>query len=76
MLVVGADGKAAYRDITARLRVGNDWAVESGLNDGEIIVAEGINKVRPGMAVTPMPAGANASAPAEAGKAAPEKGKN
>jgi membrane fusion protein (multidrug efflux system) len=80
VLLVGADGKAAYREIVARLRVGNDWAVESGLSDGDVIVAEGINKVRPGMAVTPMPAGtpagASASAPAEAGKAASEKGKN
>jgi membrane fusion protein (multidrug efflux system) len=80
VLVVGADGKAVYRDIVAKLRIGNDWAVESGVSDGELIVAEGINKVRPGMTVTPMapgtPAGSNASAPAEAGKAAPEKGKN
>lgn len=72
VLVIGADGKVDYREIVARLRIGNDWAVESGLNEGDVIVADGINKVRPGMTVTPLPAGA----PAEAGKAAPEKGKN
>jgi membrane fusion protein (multidrug efflux system) len=72
VLLVGADGKVAYREIVARLRVGNDWAVESGLSDGDVIVAEGINKVRPGMTVTPLAAGT----PAEAGKAAPEKGRN
>lgn len=72
VLLVGADGKAAYQEITVNQRMGNDWLVESGLKDGDLVIVEGINKVRPGMAVTPLPAGA----PADAGKAAPEKGKN
>jgi membrane fusion protein, multidrug efflux system len=55
VLLIDAQGKAAYREVVAKLRIGNDWAVESGLSDGDTIVAEGINKVRPGMTVKPVP---------------------
>ena len=76
VFVVGADGKLAYREIDARLRVGNDWVVEGGLQADELVVVEGINKVRPGMAVKPVlqgsaaPAGPGQGAP---GKASPDK---
>ncbi len=46
--VVDAENKAAYREITATTRVGNDWVVESGLKAGEMVIVEGIQKVRPG----------------------------
>ena len=62
VFVVGADNKVAYREIVARNRLDNDWVVESGLNPGELVIAEGINKVRAGLAVTPVLA-----APAVAG---------
>ncbi|HTP75056.1 MAG TPA: efflux RND transporter periplasmic adaptor subunit, partial [Burkholderiaceae bacterium] len=66
VFTVGADGKVAYREINAKLRVGNDWVVESGLQADELVVVEGINKVRAGMAVKPVLQGA--AAPAEPGK--------
>jgi len=54
VFVVGADDKVAYREIVARNRLDNDWVVESGLNPGELVIAEGINKVRVGLAVKPV----------------------
>lgn len=54
VFVVGADNKAAYREIVARTRVGNDWVVEDGLKLGEMVVVEGIQKVRPGAPVKPI----------------------
>jgi membrane fusion protein (multidrug efflux system) len=58
--VVDAEGKAAYREITANTRLGNDWVVESGVQAGEMVIVEGAQKVRPGApvkAVSGAPAG-------------------
>ena len=55
VLVVGADGKVAYREIIASQRIGNDWVVEGGLQPGETVIVEGVNKVRPGAPVKPVP---------------------
>jgi membrane fusion protein (multidrug efflux system) len=51
VFVVGSDGKASPRDIVAKTRVGNDWVVDKGLAPGELVVVDGISKVRPGAAV-------------------------
>lgn len=52
--VIGADGRAASRQITASRRVGNDWLVEQGLQAGEVVVVEGTQKVHPGAPVKPV----------------------
>jgi len=57
--VVDAEGKAAYREITANIRLGNDWAVESGVQPGEMVIVEGTQKVRPGAPVKPVLAAAD-----------------
>jgi membrane fusion protein (multidrug efflux system) len=57
VFVVGPDNKAIHRDIVASARVGNDWVVEQGLRPGEMVVVEGIGKVKPGAVVKPVPAG-------------------
>jgi membrane fusion protein (multidrug efflux system) len=36
-------------------RVGNQWIIAEGLKRGERVVAEGVQKVRPGMQVSPKP---------------------
>lgn len=54
VFVVGPDNKAAYRDIVASVRAGNDWVVEQGIKPGELVVVEGIGKLRPGAAVKPV----------------------
>ena len=75
VFVVDADGKVAYREIGATMRIENDWVVESGLKPGETVIVEGVNKARPGMPVKPVPAnagsdgkGAPAGKPPEAAK--------
>jgi membrane fusion protein (multidrug efflux system) len=53
--VVGADNKAEVRAVKVAERIGSDWVVEEGLKPGETVVAEGTQKVKPGMTVTPKP---------------------
>ena len=64
VLVVGGDDKVEARRVTLGDVEGEQVVVESGLNEGERIIVEGIQKVRPGMTVavseaqpaTPTPA--------------------
>jgi membrane fusion protein (multidrug efflux system) len=53
--VVDNDDKISIRSISVGDRVGNQWIVADGLKQGERVVAEGIQKVRPGMQVKPKP---------------------
>src|SRR5208282_5321313 len=53
--VVDSDNKVNIRTVTAGDRVGNQWVIAQGLNQGERVIAEGIQKVRPGMQVNPQP---------------------
>ncbi|HKI81186.1 MAG TPA: efflux RND transporter periplasmic adaptor subunit, partial [Pseudodesulfovibrio sp.] len=56
VLVVDAENKATPRPITIGPTVGTMWAVESGLQAGEKIIVQGIQKVRPGQVVEPVAA--------------------
>ncbi|MDB5840554.1 MAG: efflux transporter periplasmic adaptor subunit, partial [Herminiimonas sp.] len=53
VFVVGSDNKVQYRDIRATSRVGNDWLVEAGLKPGELVVIDGLTKLKPGSPVKP-----------------------
>ena len=53
VLVVGPDNKVAQRTVKIGERYENSYIVTEGLQAGEQVVTEGIQKVRPGMAVTP-----------------------
>jgi RND family efflux transporter MFP subunit len=53
--VVDSDNKVSIRTVQAGDRVGNQWVIAEGLKQGERVVAEGIQKVRPGMQVIPKP---------------------
>ena len=53
--VVGGDNKVNVRTVTVGDRVGNQWIILSGLNRGEKVVAEGVQKVRSGAHVNPKP---------------------
>jgi membrane fusion protein (multidrug efflux system) len=70
VLVVGADDKVALRTVTLSERIGDLIIVTRGLEPGERVIVEGIQKVRPGMQVKPEKAPPPGSAPA-AGGAAP-----
>lgn len=53
--VVGADNLIAIRNVKPAERTGNLWIIDEGLKAGEKVVAEGVQKVRPGMTVAPKP---------------------
>ena len=53
--VVDHDNKVSVRAVKVGDRSGSDWVVDEGLKAGEVIVAEGTLKVRPGMVVDPKP---------------------
>jgi membrane fusion protein (multidrug efflux system) len=53
--VIGGDDKVSIRTVKAGDRVGSQWIIAEGLNAGERVVAEGTQKVRPGMHVNPKP---------------------
>src|SRR6266850_1500469 len=53
--VVGKDDKVAIRLVKVGARVGRMWVIEDGVAAGEKVVAEGIQKVRDGVPVTPVP---------------------
>lgn len=55
VLVVGQDNRIEARPIKTGQRVGSDIVALEGLSEGESIVVEGIQKVRPGGEVNPTP---------------------
>jgi membrane fusion protein, multidrug efflux system len=55
VLVVGADDKVEERQVKLGAVQGADITVTDGLKPGELVIVEGIQKVRPGEAVAPTP---------------------
>jgi len=53
--VVGAEDKVSIRTVTVGDRVGTEWIIAEGLKQGERVVAEGVQKARPGTQVNPKP---------------------
>ena len=53
--VVGADNKVSVRPVNTGERVGQDWVVSGELKAGDKVVAEGVQKVRDGVVVNPVP---------------------
>ena len=53
--VVKQDDTIDVRMVTTGARVGTLWVIDKGLNPGERIVVEGVQKVRPGVKVQPVP---------------------
>jgi membrane fusion protein (multidrug efflux system) len=51
--VVGEGNKVALRSVILGDRIGKDYIVTEGVKAGELVVAEGVQKVRPGMVVNP-----------------------
>ena len=52
--VVGDGHRIEQRTIETGVEVGNGYAVTSGLQDGEVVVVSGVQKVKPGMVVKPV----------------------
>jgi membrane fusion protein (multidrug efflux system) len=49
--VVGGDDKVSIRSVKVGERVGTRWIIESGVRAGELVVVEGLQKVRDGSLV-------------------------
>ncbi len=52
VLVVGADKKVEQRRITTGAEQGRDVVVTGGVKEGELVIVEGVQKVRPGQVVS------------------------
>jgi membrane fusion protein (multidrug efflux system) len=52
---VGADDKVAIKQVKAGQQYGPLWVIDEGLQPGDKVVAEGIQKVKDGMVVSPKP---------------------
>ena len=68
--VVDNQNKAHIKPVITGDRVGSDWIIEKGLEPGERVIVEGIQKAKEGMVVNPKPyepgqvAGAQGNEPA------------
>ena len=52
VLLVGPDGKVLPQPVKTGGLSGADWIIAEGLKGGEKVIVEGVQKARPGMAVT------------------------
>ena len=65
--IVDAAGRAQQRDVQMGPRIGNGWQVQEGLKAGDVVVVDGVQRLKPGSTVHATPL-ANAR---EAGREAP-----
>ncbi|TZF85166.1 efflux RND transporter periplasmic adaptor subunit, partial [Cognatilysobacter lacus] len=72
VLVVGADGKAARKDIGADRQQEGMWIVDRGLAPGDRVIVSGLQKAQPGATVKAMPWKPDAPVAANAPAAAPK----
>jgi RND family efflux transporter MFP subunit len=52
---IDSENKVSIRTVKVGERVGANWIIAEGLKRGDRVVAEGVQKVRPGMQVNPKP---------------------
>ena len=53
--VVGAGGKADQRDVQMGPRIGRGWLVQQGLKGGDVVVVDGVQRLKPGTPVNATP---------------------
>ena len=74
-LIADGSGKVEQRMITVARAIGDRWLVSDGLNPGDRLIVEGIQKVRPGDAVKVVPfeeSGPQGGAPKKTTQPAPK----
>jgi membrane fusion protein (multidrug efflux system) len=54
--VVGPDGKADLRVLQTSRAIGNQWLISNGLQPGDQLIVDNLQKLQPGMAVKSQPA--------------------
>jgi len=75
VMVVGADGKVAQRTVKTGGAQGNSWLISQGLQAGDRVIVEGLQKIKPGAAVKAVPWQPQAADSAtSAAPAAPQNG--
>jgi RND family efflux transporter MFP subunit len=70
--VVGEDDKISIRPVQPGVQFGQLWVVTGNLKPGDRVVAEGIQKVRDGVVVNPVPFGSTKAPADSTGGAKPE----
>ena len=55
VLTVDSDSRAVVRRVTVGQQDGTNWIVEEGLEEGEQVIVQGLQRVRPGLVVTATP---------------------
>lgn len=63
VMVLDANNKVVFRAIQATRTVGASWLATSGLAPGERVVTEGLNRIKAGQQVRPVPAGSPQAIP-------------
>jgi RND family efflux transporter MFP subunit len=58
--IVDGENKISIRTVSLGESIGSEYIVNSGLKPGDRVVAEGVQKVRPGVHVNPKPFGSEA----------------
>jgi membrane fusion protein (multidrug efflux system) len=64
-LVVGSEGKAEERQLTLDRALGDRWLVTAGLREGDQLIVEGLQRIRPGVPVKAVPYAARAAGAAQ-----------
>lgn len=67
VLVVEQDDKVAERVVTADRVIKGEWLITSGLNAGDRVIIDGLQKAKPGSKVLPVPAAGEVNAGMQAG---------
>lgn len=62
LAIVGSDNKVNVRIVKVGERVGSGWIIDSGVKSGEMVIVEGVQKVRDGSPVKPTLLAAKAGA--------------
>jgi len=65
--IVDSESKAQQRDVQMGPRIGSGWQVQQGLKGGDVVVVDGVQRLKPGSAVNATPV---AKAPEATGTAA------
>jgi RND family efflux transporter MFP subunit len=59
--IVDAENKISIRPVTAGEKVGQQWVIQGNVQAGDRVVAEGVQKVRDGVKVSPAPLAENSA---------------
>jgi RND family efflux transporter MFP subunit len=62
VVIVEKDNKVAERVVTADRAINGEWLITAGLAPGDRVVLDGLQKVKPGAEVKPVPAAEEGSA--------------